>query len=90
MVSDWTYHGDTEYINLAKDEQNRRLKEITPKVLYETDMLYPTLMEQIMVDRMFKPRCKTHDLGTSINLPIRRITMFNKIKEALSELKSNH
>ena len=35
MVSDWTYHGDTEYINLAKDEQNRRLKEMTPKELYE-------------------------------------------------------
>ena len=34
MVSD-TYHGDTEYINLAKDEQNRRLKEMTPKELYE-------------------------------------------------------
>ena len=35
LVSDWTYHGDTEYINLAKDEQNRRMKDMTPKELYE-------------------------------------------------------
>ena len=51
MVSDWTYHGDTEYINLARDEQNRRLKEMTPKELYETACSgHISLMEQIMVE----------------------------------------
>ena len=53
MVSDWTYHGDTEYINLAKDEQNRRLKELTPKELYEfacdADI---SLMNQIVAESL--------------------------------------